>query len=282
VVGQPRGGGLGGGTDLAVEGVDQPQQGVDPAARCRRQRSPLEQLAALDAEQVADRHPDAVVGQHRVHLAAQAGAQVHQLGAVPHQLPQLPDLRRGDPRLRQPPHAQQIGKIRSVAFVVLHPPVGEAFHPQWVGQMHAAAQLGQRVDRPIPAIGRFQHHLRVFPGAGHHRRQLLAIVDDPHRLQRLPGLGHPHQHRATPMQIHPHVLPTVVVFAHKGPPSSNGREHPEPDTRAALPPPPHASRSGGPVPSLPFKTQLELRLLGLVLRGSREAGFSASRCQQVG
>jgi len=183
VVAQPRRGGLGGGIDLGVECADQPQQGVDPGARCRWQRSVFEQLDALDAEQVADRHPDAVVGQHRVDLAAQAGAQVHQLGAMPHQLPQLPSRRRGDPRLRQPLHPQQIGKIESVAFVVLHPPVGEAFHPQWVGQMHAAAQLGQRVDRPVPAIGRFQHHLRVFPGAGHHRGQLLAIVDDPHRLQ---------------------------------------------------------------------------------------------------
>jgi len=93
--------------------------------------------------------------------------------------------------------------------------------------MHAAAQLGQRVNRPIPAIRGFQHHLRVLPGAGHHRGQLLAIVDDADRLQPLARLGHPHQHRTAPMQIHADILPTVIVFAHRGLLRRDGREHPD-------------------------------------------------------
>ena len=38
--------------------------------------------------------------------------------------------------------------------------------------------------------------------------------------------GHPDDHRPPPMQIDSHELLTRIGFAHKGPPSSNGREHP--------------------------------------------------------
>ena len=82
------------------------------------------------------------LGQHRVDLALQLRAQPDQLGPVPHQLAQLPGRRRGDPRLRQPTHPQQIGQIGGVPLVVLHPPVRERLDPQRMRQMHLRAQLG--------------------------------------------------------------------------------------------------------------------------------------------
>ena len=82
--------------------------------------------------------------------------------------------------------------------------------------MHVRAELGQGVRGPVPAVRRFQHHLRRLAGAGHHLPQVLRVVGDPHRLQPLAGLGHPHQHRPAPMQIHPDDLPSRVCFAHRG------------------------------------------------------------------
>src|SRR5665648_541278 len=77
----------------------------------------------------------------------------------------------------------------------------------------------QGVARPVPPVGRLQHHLRVLPGPGHHRDQPVGVVADPHLLQRLTGVRGPDQHRAPPMQIDTHELGTVVTF-HQGPPSS--------------------------------------------------------------
>lgn len=61
--------------------------------------------------------------------------------------------------LGQAVHAQQISQVGGVAFVVLHPSVGEALHPKRVGQVHDRAHLGQRVRGPIPAVSGFQHDL---------------------------------------------------------------------------------------------------------------------------
>jgi hypothetical protein len=45
------------------------------------------------------------------------GAQPDQPGPVPQQRPQLPDRRRGDPRLREQVRAQQLGQDRRVDLV---------------------------------------------------------------------------------------------------------------------------------------------------------------------
>jgi hypothetical protein len=116
----------------------------------------VQQLGAGLAEQVAHPYRDPAGSQDRVDLALPASADRDQLGAMAHQLPQIPHLRRGDPRLRQPTHAQQIRQISGVAEVVGHPPVGERLHAQRVGQVHACADRGQQVRRPVPAIGRLQ------------------------------------------------------------------------------------------------------------------------------
>jgi hypothetical protein len=54
---------------------------------------------------------DAELGQDRVYLVLAAGAQPDQLDPVSCELPQLPHRVRGDPRLGQPAHPQQVSKI---------------------------------------------------------------------------------------------------------------------------------------------------------------------------
>lgn len=78
-------------------------------------------------------------------------------------LAQAADLGRGDPRLRQPSHPQQIDKIGGVAFVVLHPSVREYLNSQRMRQVHRGAGLGEHISSPIPAVGGFQHPSGLSP-----------------------------------------------------------------------------------------------------------------------
>jgi hypothetical protein len=154
-----------------------------------------------------------------MHLGLAVAADPDQLRPVPDQFPQLTCFRRGDPRLRESAHPQQIGEILGVAFVVLDPPILEGFHPQRMSQMHVGAGRLEGIDRPVPAVGRLEDDLRVDPGTRHHPIQRIDIIGDPDRLQHLTGIGRPNQHRAAPMQIDTHELLTCIL-RHKGPPSS--------------------------------------------------------------
>src|SRR6266508_4510117 len=73
-----------------------------------------------------------------MHLGLEPAAQRDQLAAVAHRLPQTTHVGRGDPRLGQPAHPEQVSKITSVKFVVLHPPVRETLNPQGMRQVHVA------------------------------------------------------------------------------------------------------------------------------------------------
>ena len=196
VAGQPASGQPGEQVDLEVQVVHQPAQRLRPAPHTAPAAS------SRSSSSVPSSPNRSVIGTWIPHLAStactsalQCDAQPDQLGPVPHQLPQLPGRRRRDPRLRQPTHPQQVGQIRGVADVVLHPPVLKRLHPQRMRQMHVRAGRLQRVDRPVPAVGGLQHHLGIRTGPGHHRRQPVDVVDDPHRLQHLARLGRPHESR---------------------------------------------------------------------------------------
>jgi len=76
---------------------------------------------AARAAPAARRAAVAVAGEDRVDPVAQQGAQPHQLRPVPQHGPQLPDLRRGDPRLRQQVRAQQLRERGRIDLVVLQP-----------------------------------------------------------------------------------------------------------------------------------------------------------------
>jgi hypothetical protein len=196
---QPAGDQPGEGVDLEVQRGDHPQQRVDPGAGLHRQPGRGQQLPPVHSEQIAHRHRHPGAGEHGVDVVLQTRAQPDQLRPVPHPAAQLPGGGRGDPRLGQPSHPQQICQIRRITLIVLDPSQREHLHPQRVRQMHRSAQLRQRVRGPIPAVRCLQHHLGGLPGAGHHRPQVLRVVGDPHRLQVFAGLGHPHQHRPAPM-----------------------------------------------------------------------------------
>ena len=86
-----------------------------------------------------------------MHLGLEPGPQRDQLVPVADQLPQLPHLRRRDPRLRQPTQAQQVGQVGGVAVVVLDPPVAPVV-AQRVGQMHRRAPLA--AAGPPPSTSR--------------------------------------------------------------------------------------------------------------------------------
>ena len=114
------------------------------------------------------------------------------------------------------PIRSRSARSRGVPLVVLHPPVLERLDPQRMRQMHLGAQLLQRVDRPVPAVGGLEHHLRGLAGPGHHRGQPLDVVADPDALQRVTVGGHPDDHRPSPVQIDSHELLTGIGFAHRG------------------------------------------------------------------
>jgi hypothetical protein len=81
--------------------------------------------------------------------------------------------------------------------------------------MHPRSTGLQHVDRPVPAVGCFQHHLGVGASFLELQFQRDRIVDDPHRRELLTGFGLTHDHRPPPMQIDPDELPTVILV-HRG------------------------------------------------------------------
>ncbi len=105
-----------------------------------------------------------MLAHHRMHLRLQTGTQTHQLVAIADHLPQLPQLRWRDPRLRQATQTQQVDQIIGVAFVVLHPALAPVV-AQRVRQMHVRAHLVQQIDCPIPAERGLDHHLRLRTGS---------------------------------------------------------------------------------------------------------------------
>jgi len=99
--------------DLAGQPAGQlPQRGDLPGVRLG-QRELVQPPGSPGAEDVRAGHLDAELGQHAVDLVLAAGADMHQLAAVPRDLAQLADLRRGDPALRPRPTSRSA--IRSPA-----------------------------------------------------------------------------------------------------------------------------------------------------------------------
>src|SRR4029077_17020647 len=81
--------------------------------------------------------------------------------------------------------------------------------------MHREPGVTQEIDRPVPAIGRFDHHLRAAAGRAHHLEQPQRVVVDP-LTEQLLALGiHRVDHRTATMQSNPDVTST-----HRGLPSS--------------------------------------------------------------
>ena len=129
----------------------------------------------------------AFLGHHRVHLRLKATAELHQLHSIAHQLAQFPDRRRRDPRLRQTTQPQHVRQIGRVDHVVLDPTISPVQRLR-VRQMHRRTQLLEQIHHPVPAIGRFDHHLRRISRIRDHRRDLTHLVRDSVSARRSPEL----------------------------------------------------------------------------------------------
>ena len=111
----------GGRGDLAVKVADQREQAVESSARPVGQLQRGEVFAAGCAEQVCVLGQDALAGQQRVHAVLDRRAQVNERRAVPEQVAQVAQLRRGDVGLGQQPGAEQVRERSCVDRVGLHP-----------------------------------------------------------------------------------------------------------------------------------------------------------------
>ena len=173
-----------------------------------------------------------------MYLGFQPGTQRDELGPVAHQLAEFPLVRGSDVSLGQPTHPQQVRQIGRVTHVVLHPPIRETLHPQRVRQVDLGANALQHIDRPIPAVGRFEHDFGVRPGLSQLQPERDRVVVDADPAQLLAVRGHPHDHTAATVQINTDVLPTVVVSVHRGLPQRvvvSTPEHPLGTTKGGGP-----------------------------------------------
>ena len=84
-----------------------------------------------------------------------------------------------------------------------------------MSQMHLCSTVPQHIDRPIPSVGCFQHHLGVRASALKLQPQRGRIVDDPHRRELITGFRLAHDDRSLAMQIDPDELPNVILV-HRG------------------------------------------------------------------
>ena len=152
VTGEPRCGLLLAGGDLGVDQLDELTQALDAEPVGRGEGHGVQQVLAGEPEQVAHRHADALLGQDGVDLGLQSRTEVDELGPGPDELTHLAQLRWGDPRLGQAPHAQQVDEVGRVAFVVLQTPVAPVV-PQRMGQVHGRAALFEHVGCPVVSVG---------------------------------------------------------------------------------------------------------------------------------
>jgi hypothetical protein len=99
---------------LAVDPVDHRRQGVDDRQAVGddlpryRGQDPARPASRGPARSSSWRTGRSVVGGDRVDPVAQLGAEADQADPVPDQRAELPDVRRGDPRLGQQVRAQQL------------------------------------------------------------------------------------------------------------------------------------------------------------------------------
>ena len=108
---------------LPVEDLDQIAQGLDLGVVAVVEVESVEVGRAGQAPQVLDRWMQPVLGQHRLDLGLEPGAQGNELGPVAHQLPQLAHRRWGDPGFGQLVEAHPVQQLLAIPVVVLHPAV---------------------------------------------------------------------------------------------------------------------------------------------------------------
>ena len=183
--------------DLIGQHQHQPPLRGQPGRVGSGQRQRVQQPGRGVGLELGRGQPDVVLGQQRPDPGLHGGGQLHQLAAVPDQLPQLPQLRRGDVGLGQRPEPEQVRQLVGVGRVGLDPlALAQRLHPQRVRQVHLEPGREQRVDRPVPAVGRLDRHRTPRPTrpcgtrqptpSGRCRSAPTPAVRPPHPARRSP------------------------------------------------------------------------------------------------
>jgi len=151
--------------NLTITRLDQGAQAFDAHPVGVAQAHLVQQCVTAHAEEVSHGHAHALFGQDRVDLGLEARALVDELGAIADVLAQLAQWRWSDPCLGQAAQPQEVDQVGGITLVVLDPPLTPVV-PERVGQVHGCPALLENVDRPVPAIGGFEHHLGMLTGLG--------------------------------------------------------------------------------------------------------------------
>ncbi len=200
-----------------------PAISVDSVAMIRRceatrerirlgQHQGVEHLRPDRAEDVRDLRDHPALAQHRVDARLHRGPVAAPACAGNGPAPAAP----GSPVVRSTPSPTGPGaagppaRVASSASVFARRFCIDAT-PRGCAKRHLEPGLGQRVDRPVPAIGRLDRDRRTRPGLRDLLDQRRDRVLDPDTLDDLALTIHPHDHTATTMQIDPHVLTRLLV-----------------------------------------------------------------------
>ncbi|MEV0700845.1 hypothetical protein AB0I53_23450 [Saccharopolyspora sp. NPDC050389] len=84
-----------------------------------------------------------------------------------------------------------------------------------MGKVHVRPGLCEDIGGPVPAVGRFQHHLEVGAGLGDFSRQNQRVIVDAGDRQSLSRWVLPHDHRPASVDIDADEL-FAVMLRHKG------------------------------------------------------------------
>jgi len=173
----------------------------------------IERLRPDRAEHIRGPRDHPALAQHGMDARLGRRPFSDELAPVADRLPKSTDLRRGDPRLRQPPDPQQLRELPSIQRVGLRLSVLHRSDPARMREDRLESRLGQGIDRSVPAMGRLDRDRRTRLGRPSLPEQRRHRALDPDTLQDLTLTIHPHDHMAT-AQIDPHVLkrllPTLV------------------------------------------------------------------------
>src|SRR5829696_5880818 len=149
--------------ELAVERLDHRQRHLDPLAGGVGQLESGEEVAALGAQQLVRRAPDAVVEERRLDSLQPARALVDERLAQPRAGAPLAHVRRRDPGLRQPTVAEQRAQPAGVLAVGLGAPLlaPQRARLDRLGQMRDRPGLDQRLAHKQPARARLDRDVKL-------------------------------------------------------------------------------------------------------------------------
>src|SRR5262249_52166586 len=147
--------------DLAVEGVDEGQQAVEPTPRPLAQLELGEEAATAGPEQVAvaGLHPG--LGQDWGAAVLERGAHAGERDPVAEQVAQVAQVAWRDVRLRQQIRTQEVRERPRVDRVRLHPGSSDRLRPQRMREMQLEARLLEQISQPLPTVSRLERNLGV-------------------------------------------------------------------------------------------------------------------------